>query len=71
TAEWILDSGATHHLCTDRNLLFGVEPAKLTIKVANSKTIVASLKGSCLLQITVGVIKRSIQLTNVYYCEQV
>ncbi|KAE9362081.1 hypothetical protein PF008_g405 [Phytophthora fragariae] len=69
--EWILDSGATHHLCTDRSLLFGVEPAKLTIKVANSETIVSSLKGSCLLQTMVGSTKRSILLTNVYYCEQV
>ncbi|OWZ06852.1 Ty1-Copia Retrotransposon protein [Phytophthora megakarya] len=68
-AEWILDSGATHHMCTDRNLLFGTEPANLTIQVANSATMTSTLKGNCLLETTVNGDKRSILLTNVYYCE--
>lgn len=64
--EWILDSGATHHMCTDRSMLFGTEATNLTIQVANST---ATLKGNCLLETTVNGERRSILLTNVFFCE--
>ncbi|KAI9906798.1 hypothetical protein PsorP6_016340 [Peronosclerospora sorghi] len=67
--EWLSDSGATHHLFTDRNFLFVTESANLTIKVANSDTTMSKLKGNYLLETNVDGTKRSILLTNVFFCE--
>ncbi|GMF54569.1 unnamed protein product [Phytophthora fragariaefolia] len=50
-------------------MLFGVEPASLKIKVANSDTITANLKGNCLLRTNVNGVDRTVLLTEVYYCE--
>ncbi|GMF46390.1 unnamed protein product [Phytophthora fragariaefolia] len=69
TKEWILDPGATHHLCTNKNMLFGVEPVSLKIKVANSDTITANLKGNCLLWTNVNGVDRTVLLTEGHYCE--
>ncbi|POM60453.1 Mitochondrial Carrier (MC) Family [Phytophthora palmivora] len=37
--SWTVDSGATHHLCNDRDQLFALEPAYLSVRVANGNTI--------------------------------
>ncbi|KAE9352955.1 hypothetical protein PR003_g4119 [Phytophthora rubi] len=67
--EWILDSAATHHLCTNTNLLFGVELASLKIKIPNSDTITGNLKGNCLLRTNVDGVDQTVLPTEVYYCE--
>ncbi|KAE9032720.1 hypothetical protein PR003_g5889 [Phytophthora rubi] len=69
TAEWLLDSGATHHLCGNRELIAGLEPAYLPIRIANGAVIEATAKGSCVVTTSVNGIVKPNLLTNVYFAE--
>ncbi|GMG18190.1 unnamed protein product [Phytophthora fragariaefolia] len=69
TAEWLLDSGATNHLCGNRDLITGLEPVYLPIRVANGTVIEATAKGSCVVTTSVYGIMKPILLTNVYFAE--
>ncbi|KAG3077364.1 hypothetical protein PI125_g21291 [Phytophthora idaei] len=48
SAKWLFDSGATRHMSCDMNLLAGMEPTYVPIKVANTAVINATQKGSCI-----------------------
>ncbi|GMF38598.1 unnamed protein product [Phytophthora fragariaefolia] len=69
SAEWLLDSGATHPLCGNREHIAGLEPAYLPIRVANGAVIEATAKGSCVVTTSVNGIVKPILLTNVYFAE--
>ncbi|KAF4038260.1 hypothetical protein GN244_ATG09606 [Phytophthora infestans] len=63
--EWILDFGCNPpHGCRQE-----IAPASLQIKVANSATMTATLKGSCLLETVVARSWRAILLSDVYFGE--
>lgn len=53
--EWLIDPGATHHLCSNRDLLAGLEPAYLPIRVANGAVLKATAKGSAQVHFTNGI----------------
>ncbi|KAF4039390.1 hypothetical protein GN244_ATG08524 [Phytophthora infestans] len=42
--EWLLDSVATHYLCGNRDLMPGLEPSHLPIRVANGAVNEATAK---------------------------
>ncbi|GMF65049.1 unnamed protein product [Phytophthora lilii] len=65
-ASWILDSGATHDLCSDKTILFAVTPARLDIKVANGDTVSAHEKGSWVIKTYVNGMPKAILLTDVF-----
>lgn len=49
--SWLVDSGASHHMCSSADMLFGISPSDLVITVANGGLLQASVKGSCLLRV--------------------
>ncbi|OWZ02802.1 hypothetical protein PHMEG_00025567 [Phytophthora megakarya] len=64
---WTVHSGTTHHLCTDRVQLYDLEPAFLTVKVANGNRVVSSKRGSTLITVTATRENKFVPLKNVYY----
>lgn len=69
TAEWLLDSGASHHLFGNRELIARLELAYLPITVANGAVIEATAKGSCVVTTSVNRIVKPMLLMNVYFAE--
>ncbi|GMF50264.1 unnamed protein product [Phytophthora fragariaefolia] len=67
---WLVDSGATHHMCGDRSILFGVEPTRLVIRVANGERILTSEKGNCIITTLVNKRPKAILLTDVYFAPE-
>ncbi|DAZ98521.1 TPA: hypothetical protein N0F65_007020 [Lagenidium giganteum] len=67
SAHWLIGSGATHNMCFDRSLLFGVEPIHLRICVADGRQVVANVKGKCLFSTMVNGESKSISLTDVNF----
>lgn len=68
---WTVDSGATHHLCSDRRQLFAMEPAYLSVRVANGNLVPATERGSTVITVTVKGVKRTILLENVYFAKDI
>ncbi|OWZ19055.1 Retrovirus-related Pol Polyprotein from transposon TNT 1-94 [Phytophthora megakarya] len=66
---WTVDSGATHHQCTDQEQLFALEPAFLAVKVANGNRVVSTERGSTLITVTANGEKMVVLLKNVYYAQ--
>ncbi|OWY94327.1 Mitochondrial Carrier (MC) protein [Phytophthora megakarya] len=66
---WTVDSGATHHLCTDREQVFALEPAFLTVKVANGNRVASTERGSTLITVIANGEKKFVLLKNVYYAK--
>ncbi|GMF61723.1 unnamed protein product [Phytophthora fragariaefolia] len=71
TGIWTVDSGASHHLCNDRDQLFAVEPALLSVKVANGNRIAAMEKGSTIIDTYSNGERRTVLLRDVYYAKGV
>ena len=59
---WVVDTGATHHICMDINLFKHLEDYSIVINTANSTSI---SKGRGVIILTIG--KHSIELQNVLY----
>ncbi|KAF4144758.1 hypothetical protein GN958_ATG06064 [Phytophthora infestans] len=67
---WTIDSGATHHLCMDREQLFAISPAFLSARVANGNVELATEKGSTVVTTTTRTgEKHTVLLKNVYYAK--
>ncbi|KAF4140972.1 hypothetical protein GN958_ATG09820 [Phytophthora infestans] len=67
---WTIDSGATHHLCMDREQLFAITPAFLSVRVANGNVELATEKGSTVVTTTTRTgEKHTVLLKNVYYAK--
>ncbi|KAJ8524908.1 hypothetical protein ON010_g16208 [Phytophthora cinnamomi] len=49
--SWLVDSGASHHMCSSREMLFGTSPSGLAITVANGGLLHANVKGSCVIRV--------------------
>lgn len=45
-SSWLIDSGASHYMCSSSADLFGTSPSKLIIKVANGGLLHESVKGA-------------------------
>ncbi|GMF80546.1 unnamed protein product [Phytophthora fragariaefolia] len=64
---WTVDSGATHHLCIDRDQLFAIEPAFLLARVANGDLVTTTEKGKAVITTTAKGVPHTVLLENVYY----
>lgn len=67
STSWLIDSGATDHMCCDDTVLFGTSPSNLVIKVANGGILRAEYKGSCLLKVSDGTNTRHVIMHEVHY----
>lgn len=65
--SWLIDSGATDHMCCDETILFGTSPSNLVIKVANGGVLRAQHKGSCVLRIFDGDKTQHVVMHEVHY----
>ncbi|CAM8948954.1 unnamed protein product [Rhodiola kirilowii] len=64
--EWWLDTGATHHICSDKNAFseLNLTEAGEKVYMGNSATLEVKGKGSVILKMTLG---KELKLTNVSY----
>ncbi|KAE9336126.1 hypothetical protein PF008_g13166 [Phytophthora fragariae] len=67
TSTWLIDSGASLHMCSSAAVLFGTSPYKLVIKVANGGLLHASVKGSCMMRVNSGQGARPVLLHEVHH----
>ncbi|GMF36692.1 unnamed protein product [Phytophthora fragariaefolia] len=67
SSTWLVDSGASHHMCSDATILSGTSPSKLVVKVANGGLLHASVKGSCILRVQNGSVVRPVLLHEVHH----
>uniref|UniRef100_A0AAG5CSP7 Retrovirus-related Pol polyprotein from transposon TNT 1-94 n=1 Tax=Anopheles atroparvus TaxID=41427 RepID=A0AAG5CSP7_ANOAO len=65
--EWIFDSGATSHLCRNRNLLVDAENVSSSINVANNTAVPVVAKGSVNVSADVGASTCAISMNDVLY----
>lgn len=54
---WILDSGATTHLCNNANMMFNTSKHVETIRLADGSTVQSKLTGSVMVRTKFGMIK--------------
>ena len=57
-AKWVLDSGETHHMTSDRMQFQEITPVQTPISVANGATMTAEGEGDVLLNLVVDGAKR-------------
>ncbi|GMF57114.1 unnamed protein product [Phytophthora fragariaefolia] len=67
SSTWLVDSGASHHMCSDATILSGTSPSKQVVKVANGGLLHASVKRSCILRVQNDSVVRSVLLHEVHH----
>jgi len=66
-AKWVLDSGATHHMTSDRTQFQDITPVRTSISVANGATMTAEGEGDVQLNLLVDGVKNQVILKKVLY----
>ena len=66
-AKWVLDSGATHHMTSDRTQFQALKPVQREISVANGATMTAEGEGDILLNLVVDGVKNQVILKKILY----
>ena len=67
TAKWVLDSGATHHMTSDRSQFEDITPVRTLISVANGATMMAEGEGAFKLNLVVNGAKHQVILTEILF----
>jgi transposase InsO family protein len=65
--EWVLDSGATSHMCTSRESMFNCKAANNVVRLADNNKVIASLKGKVRIFMRVGGTTKAVTLCDVLY----
>jgi len=66
-SKWVLDSGVTNHMTSDRTQFQHINPLQTPIHIANGATMMAEGEGNVLLNVTVKGVKNSIILKKILY----
>jgi len=66
-SKWVLDSGATNHMTSDRTQFQHINPVQTPILIANGATMMAEGEGDVLLNLTVKDVKTPVILKKVLY----
>ena len=66
-AKWVLDSGATHHMTSNRTQFQDITPVRTAISVANGATMMAEGEGDVTLNLEVNGTKNEVILKKVLY----
>jgi len=67
SAKWVLDSGATHHMTSDRTQFQNLTPARISISIANGATMIAEGEGDILLNLQLDDETNQVLLKKVLY----
>ncbi|OWZ04948.1 hypothetical protein PHMEG_00023061 [Phytophthora megakarya] len=71
TGTWILDSGSSRHLVSDMTWLENAETCNDRCTQPNGEPLAVTMKGSVTLKVSAGGAEQTVELTNVYYAENV
>ena len=66
-SKWVLDSGATNHMTSDRTQFQHITPVQTPIHIGNGATMIAEGEGDVLLNLTVKGVKNPVILKKVLY----
>jgi len=66
-SKWVLDSGATNHMTSDRTLFQQMNPVQTPIHIANGDTMMAEGEGDVVIGLVVNGVKNPVVLKRVLY----